>query len=185
MRMYQHSKLSRRTFEEEWRVRFMTLFQHSGEEDGAPWLPNQVFSHTAEIAVYHPQPYFLRRDYRGIERALRRLGENEFVVLDRGALKEESEHVGIVFQQHTNQFDDAGQYHIEGQPLDFYMFGRCPDWGFVSSEPYNIGVLNAKRTVLEYFIAECPGTDEEQIREYLEHVPTLYQSRFERNYLMR
>jgi hypothetical protein len=185
MRTYQYSGLSRDTFEKEWRARFKTLFQYSGEGEAAHWIPDQVFAGVAEITVYHPQPYYLRRDYRDFEKALRHLGENEFVVLDKEALNGESEQVGIVFhlQQHTGGATDSGQYHIEGQPLEFYMFGRRLNWGFISSEPYNIGVLNAEGAVLEPFIAESPGADEEQIREYLEHTPALYQRRFEHNYL--
>jgi len=185
MRTYQYSRLSRDTFEKEWRTRFKTLFQRSGEEGEACWIPDQVFAGVMEITLYHPQPYYLRRDYRDFEKALRHLGENEFVVLDKEALTGESKHVGIVFhlEEHSGCAKDSGQYHIEGQPLDFYMLGRRLDWGFVSSEPYNIGILNAEGAVLEPFIAESPGSDEEKIREYFEHTPASYQRRFEHNYL--
>lgn len=185
MHAYQCSRLSRGTFEEEWRMHFTKLFQDSGKGDEARWLPDQVFARKAKITLYHPQPYYLRRDYHDLEGALRPLGEKEFIVLDRKALNREREQVGIVFhlQRRTGRVRDVGQYHIEGQPFEFYMFGRRSDWGFVSSEPYNIGVLNTEENALEPFIAECPGTNEEQVREYLEHTSALYQSRFERNYL--
>lgn len=185
MRTYQYSRLSRDTFEKEWRTRFKTLFQRSGEEGEACWIPDQVFAGVTEITIYHPQPYYLRRDYRDFEEALHNLGENEFVVVDKDALNGESKQVGIAFrlQQHTGGSRDLGNYHIEGQPLEFYMLGRRMDWGFVSSESYNIGILNAEGAVQDTFSAESPGSDEEKIREYLEHTPALYRSRFEHNYL--
>ncbi|NBC86520.1 MAG: hypothetical protein GVY25_10045 [Bacteroidetes bacterium] len=185
MGTYQYSRLSRDTFEKKWRARFDALFQHSDEGGEVHWIPDQVFAEVAKITMYHPQPYYLREDYHDFEKVLHHLREDEFAVVDKEALDTGSEQVGIVFhlQQHTGGARDLRKYHIEGQPLEFFMFGRCLNWGFVSSEPYNIGILNADRTLLASFIAERPPASEEEIREYLEHTPTLYRSRFEQNYL--
>ena len=187
MGAYQDSKLSRDVFEEKWSERFAALFRHDAEEGKARWLPDQVFTRTEETVFYHPQPYYLRQDYRGLEQALLHLGEDEFVVVDRDTLYGEKEHVGILFrlQQRAGQVEETGRYHIEGQPSEFYAFGKRHDWGFVSSEPYNIGVLNAHEAILDPFTAAWPGADREEIQRYLEHTPSRYKNRFESNYLER
>jgi hypothetical protein len=185
MATYQHTALSRETFEATWRTHFDRLYRDPAEGAGRSWLPNQVFRFRDEIVLYHPQPYYQRCDYFNLEQALLHLQEEEFVVVDREALGENTEQVGIVFRRHrqADELSNEGRYHIEGQPLEFYAFGRRSDWGFISSEPYNIGVLSVDETLLDPFLTACPGASGEQIRDYLDHTPNRYRSRFERAYL--
>jgi len=188
MLAYQHVSLSRDAFEAEWRSHFDRLFRCKPEGGDVYWLPDQVFKTKGKILLYHPQPYYLRCDYHDLEKGLIQIGEEEFVVVDKNGLegKESSDQVGILFrlQQRKAELEETGRYHIEGQPSEFYVFGKRNDWGFASSEPYNIGVLNVHEAVLKtFFFKAWPGVSPVRIKEYLKHTPASYRSQFERNYL--
>jgi len=183
--MFNYHTLSRDTFENEWRSHFEAQFRQQEDGLGARWLPDQVFAHKGTLLFSHPEPYYLRRCYHGLEQALHTLGEKAFAVVDREAIAEGKRQVGLLFRLSTSacQPEDEGQYIIERQPLEFYAFGRSEDWSLVSSEPFNIGILNAQGSALEAVRGAWQHTDEAAIAAYLEHTPAHYRRQFEQHYV--
>jgi len=183
--MFNYHTLSRETFDNKWRSRFEAQFRQQEDGPGACWLPDQVFAHEGTLLFSHPEPYYLRRDYHGLEQALHTLGEEAFVVVDREALAEGPSQVGLLFRLSASarKPEDEGQYIIDKQPLEFFAFGRREDWSLVSSEPFNIGILNAQGAALEALRSTWRHTDEAAIAAYLEHTPAQYRRQFNQHYV--
>lgn len=184
MTVYHHYSLTVEAFERHWRSHFESLFRHQDEVEPT-WLPERVFRISAAPSLYHPQPFFLRSDYSPFEQAASSLGEDEFAVVDREALGKSSGQIGILFRNEgrTETEDRSRFYHIEGQPLEFYLFGRRHDWAFVSSEPFNVGILAATGDASEVFASVYPCSAEGKTKEYVEQTPEEYGFDFAKNYM--
>jgi len=180
---YTYKALSRKCFEQVWRNQFETLFYVDPETKLPLWLPHQVFRIKGKFIFYSPSHFFLRFDYYCWEKILFLLGERAYVVVGEELLKSNSEQVGIYFQWDDNAVQETGRYHINWQPLEFFMFCSRMDWAIVSSESYNIMILCAKGDGFKKFFESCPGIIETELKVYLQHCPVEYKRLFELNYL--
>ncbi len=180
---YRYRILLRNDFEQSWKDQFERLFCTDLETKLPLWLPEQVFQIRGRFMFYSPSFLFTRRDYYCFEDVLFLLGETEYVVVGKEFLDSYSEEVGIAFQWDDDAERDSGWYHIDWQPLEFFMFGRRGDWVMISSESYNIVILCAKERVFEEFYRTCPGISEAELSAYLQHCLAEYKYLFEVNYL--
>lgn len=182
---YKYEALSRRHFEQVWRNQFERLFYVDPKTKLPLWLPDQVFRIRGKFMFYNPSSFFLRCDYYCWEEVLFLLGETRYVVVGQEFLRSNSEQIGISFQWDDNEVRDSGCYHIDWQPLEFFMFGKRTDWAIVSSESYNIMILCAKGDVFKKFSETCPGINRDELSVYLNHCPLAYRNLFKINYLLR
>jgi len=136
--------------------------------------------------------HLLKEPFEKLSQALRRLDEQEFIIV--GAEKQFEQRTDvkhdckliypsdITWDQYT-QGREITTFFLLVQPTEFYLHGKNHDWGMVASNDYGIAIIGSRNEAQDVFTGMFID-DLDTIREqYLTQTTEDYEKHFFQNYL--
>jgi len=185
--------LNQARFEDEWQAVHDAIFVHRDQDAQKPfWLPYQLFRPGYHFSVIIENYHLLKEPFEKLSQALRRLGEQEFVIV--GAEKQfglctEAEHnrkliypSDVTWEQYK-QGREITTFFLLVQPTEFYLHGKRHDWGIVASNDFGVAIIGSRNEARDAFRGMFIEDPDIIRTQYLSQAPRDYGERFFRNYL--